>query len=92
MQNSKELKSQIRGFIVENFLYGEDNENLTDEDSFLEFGLIDSTGVLELVAFVETQLGVAIKDAEMVPENLDSVDAIATFVQNKQLGGLAESS
>ena len=84
MQNSKELKSQIRGFIVENFLYGEDNENLTDEDSFLEFGLIDSTGVLELVAFVETELGVAIKDSEMVPENLDSVDAIATFVTTRQ--------
>ena len=84
MQNSKELKSQIRGFIVENFLYGEDNENLTDEDSFLEFGLIDSTGVLELVAFVEAELGVAIKDSEMVPENLDSVDAIATFVTTRQ--------
>ena len=84
MQNSKELKSQIRGFIVENFLYGEDNENLSDEDSFLEFGLIDSTGVLELVAFVETELGVAIKDSEMVPENLDSVDAIATFVTTRQ--------
>ena len=84
MQNSKELKSQIRGFIVENFLYGEDNENLTDEDSFLEFGLIDSTGVLELVAFVETELGVAIKDSELVPENLDSVDAIATFVTTRQ--------
>jgi acyl carrier protein len=84
MQNSKELKSQIRGFIVENFLYGEDNENLTDEDSFLEFGLIDSTGVLELVAFVETELGVAIKDSEMVPENLDSVDAIATFVSTRR--------
>ena len=87
MQNSKELKSQIRGFIVENFLYGEDNENLTDQDSFLEFGLIDSTGVLELVAFVETQLGVAIKDSEMVPENLDSIDAIATFVTIKQQTG-----
>ncbi len=84
MQNSKELKSQIRGFIVENFLYGEDNENLTDEDSFLEFGLIDSTGVLELVAFVETELGVAIKDSEMVPENLDSVEAIATFVSTRR--------
>jgi acyl carrier protein len=84
MQNSKELKSQIRGFIVENFLYGEDNENLTDESSFLEFGLIDSTGVLELVAFVETELGVAIKDSEMVPENLDSINAIATFVTTRQ--------
>jgi acyl carrier protein len=84
MQNSKELKSQIRGFIVENFLYGEENENLTDADSFLEFGLIDSTGVLELVAFIEHQLEITIKDSEMIPENLDSVDAIATFVQTKR--------
>ena len=87
MQNSKELKSQIRGFVVENFLYGEDNANLTDEASFLEFGLIDSTGVLELVAFVEQQLGIAIKDSEMVPENLDSIDAIATFVHKKRQNG-----
>lgn len=87
MKNSKELKSQIRGFIVENFLYGEDDENLTDEGSFLEFGLIDSTGVLELVAFVECELEIEIKDSEMVPENLDSIDAIATFVQTKQQNG-----
>ncbi len=91
IQNSKELKSQIRAFIVENFPYGEDSENLTEEDSFPEFGLIDSTGVLELVAFFEAQLGVAIKDAETVSENLDSIDAIATFVQKKQRDGRVES-
>ena len=76
------LKSEIKDFIVENFLYGEDNE-LRDDVSFLEKGLIDSTGVLELVAFIEKRYEISVKDEELIPDNLDSVDKIVAFINKK---------
>lgn len=72
----------IRSFIVEKFLF-EDDGKLSDEDSFLENGVIDSTGVLELVAFLEETFGFRMEDDEVVPENLDSVRNAAAFVDRK---------
>jgi acyl carrier protein len=77
-----QLKSEIRNFIVENFLYGQEN-GLEDDISFLEKGLIDSTGVLELVAFVEERYGISLEDEELIPENLDSINRLSAFVKNK---------
>ena len=76
-------KSEIREFIVHNFLFGQDN-GLTDDASFLEQGIIDSTGVLELVMFVEEQFGIKIADEELLPENLDSVERLARFIESKR--------
>jgi acyl carrier protein len=72
----------IRKFIEENFILEEDN-NLGEEDSLLEKGIIDSTGILELVAFLEETYKFKIKDEELIPENLDSIRNISKFVQGK---------
>jgi acyl carrier protein len=76
------LESEIRDFIVENFLYGKD-DGLGKDVSFLEKGLIDSTGVLELVAFVEEKYGISVADEELIPENLDSINKLSTYVTKK---------
>jgi acyl carrier protein len=78
----KQIKDQIRQFIVENFLFGQD-ENLTNETSFLDEGIIDSTGVLELVTFLEEKFSINIEDEELIPQNLDSIMNVANFVENK---------
>lgn len=77
-----EVENRIRKFILENFILDGD-EILGDEDSLLEKGIIDSTGVLELVAFIEENYSFKIKDEELVPENLDSIKNISQYVQNK---------
>jgi len=73
----------IRNFIIENFLFEED-ENLKPDTSFLENGIIDSTGVLELVMFIEETYGITVDDDEIVPENLDSISNIARYIQRKK--------
>jgi acyl carrier protein len=79
-----DLRTSIREYIVENFLFG-DSEPLGDDgQSLLESGILDSTGVMELVAFLEGDLGLTVADEELVPENLDSVDNLVAFVQRKQ--------
>ena len=83
-----EIKDKIRAFIVENFLYGNDGK-LKDETSFLEEGILDSTGVLELVAFIEENYNFKIEDEELIPENLDSIKNISRFIEEK-LGRVGE--
>jgi acyl carrier protein len=75
--------SEIKEFIVSNFLFGQDGDSLAEDQSFLESGVIDSTGLLELVSFVEQRYGIAIADRELVPENLDSLRNISQFVARK---------
>lgn len=82
-----QLKSEIRSFIVENFLYGQSENGFTDDASFLEKGLIDSTGVLELVSFVEEKYGISVADDELVPDNFDSVDKLTAFILKKKNNG-----
>ena len=77
-----QIANEIRKFIMETFLLDEDL-NLSEEDSLLEKGVIDSTGVLELVAFIEETYQFKIKDEELVPENLDSIKNISQFIQTK---------
>jgi acyl carrier protein len=77
------LESEIRLFIVDNFLFGEGGNGLENKDSLLENGLVDSTGILELVAFIQQNYKITIQDEEIVPANLDSVDKIASFVRRK---------
>ena len=78
------IKATVRGFIVDNFLFGTEDESLTDDASFLETGIIDSTGILELISFVEKTFEITIADDEMLPENLDSLDRISAFVLRKR--------
>ncbi|MEW6072548.1 MAG: acyl carrier protein [Planctomycetota bacterium] len=78
-----DLQSEIRQFIVESFLFGQDDPGLGNADSLLENGVIDSTGVLELVGFLEERFRIQVADRELVPENLDSVERISTYVRGK---------
>jgi acyl carrier protein len=77
-----DLVQKIRAFISENFLFDEEIE-FENDDSFLDQGIIDSTGVLELVAWVEETFSIEVNDMELNPENLDSIDKLATFIQTK---------
>lgn len=77
------IKQQIVEFITTNFLFDESNNVLGEADSLLETGVIDSTGVLELVAFIEETYEIKIDDEEIVPENLDSIANITLFVTQK---------
>jgi acyl carrier protein len=78
------IEQQIRSFIIETFLFGESNNGLKDTDSLLETGVIDSTGVLELIAFIEETYKIKVKDEELVPENLDSIANVSDFICRKQ--------
>ena len=79
-----EVKKQIRDFILKNALSGSTGINLDDEDSFLEKEIIDSTGVLELVSFVEERFGIEVNDDELIPDNFDSVSKLNEYVKKKQ--------
>ena len=81
---SDSLRDRIQKFILENYLFTDDTSALGLEDSLLGRGIVDSTGMLEIIMFIEEQLGVTVKDEEMVPENLDSVSRIAAFVESKR--------
>jgi len=79
------LQETIRDFILRNYLFTTDTSALGLDDSLMENGIVDSTGMLEIIYFIEEQLGVAMSDDEMIPENLDSVNRIARFVASKQV-------
>jgi len=76
-------KEAVRRFILTNF-YVADPAALTDDGSLLDRGIIDSTGVLEVITFIENTFGIKVADEEMLPENLDTIDRIAAFVERKR--------
>ncbi len=75
--------SKIREFIFENFLFDAEDDALQNDTSFLEQGIIDSTGVLELVDWLEDEFDIVVDDDELVPENLDSVNLLAAYIAKK---------
>ena len=81
------IEQKVREYILDNYLFTDDHSALKNEDSFLEKGIIDSTGILEVIYFLEDDFGVKVDDEEMVPENLDSVNNIVRFVENKKNAG-----
>ena len=80
------IEQQVRDYILENFLFTNDAAALVNDASFLEKGIIDSTGVLEMIFFLEQEFALKVADKEMIPENLDSVNSIVRYVQSKQAG------
>ena len=78
-----DIAREIKEFVVANFLFGQEGSGLSDQQSFLETGIIDSTGVLELVAFVEQRYGISVGDRELLPENLDSIHNLTGFIGRK---------
>ena len=79
-----DVASEIRNFIVEGFLFGDTTVPLGGDESLLQKGLIDSTGILEVVHFIEEKFGIAMEDDELIPDNLDSILAITQYVMRKQ--------
>ena len=78
-----DVAAEVRAYIVERFLFGQGGESLSSDESLLESGTVDSTGVLEVVMFLEQRFGVKTADEELVPDNLDSIQKIAAFVRRK---------
>jgi acyl carrier protein len=78
-----DISQEVRQFILDNF-YVTDRASLGDDTSLLDLGIIDSTGVLEVIMFLEKQYGIAIIDSEMIPENLETISRIAAFVTQKR--------
>lgn len=80
------VEDQVRQYVIDNFIFSEDGCELPDHASFLDANIIDSTGVLELVMFVEEVFGVSVQDDEIVRDNFDSVAQLAAYVSRKRSG------
>ena len=81
--SQNDIKRILRNFIVESFLPSAGLETFADEDSFMEKGIIDSTGVLELLEFIEDRFKIRVEDEEVVPDNLDSLLRLTSFIERK---------
>ena len=79
-----ELRDLLRDFIIRNFLFGDADRLSGDSVSLLESGIMDSLGVMELVAFIEAELGLSVPDADLIPQNLDSVDNLVAYVGRRR--------
>jgi acyl carrier protein len=77
------VEAQIRHYILENFLFTSDEHKLRNTDSFLEEGIVDSTGILELLMFIEETFGFEVEDEELLPDNFDSVERLTRYVESK---------
>lgn len=88
------LIQELRTFVIDNFLFGDASGRFafTNDDSFQQRGIVDSTGILELVCHLQERYGIDIEDAELVPDNLDSVTRVARFVERKQQERVARAS
>ena len=78
-----QIKSQVKDFISEQFFLNTDDGDLANDVSLLESGIVDSTGIIELVAFLEQTYRITIEDEELVPSNLDSVNNVVSFIERK---------
>jgi len=81
---SSDLVDTIRGYILENFLFTDDASALDPDASLLDNGIVDSTGMMEIITFLEADLGVKVADEDMTPENLDSVNRLVRYVLSKR--------
>ena len=78
------MQDTIRQYILSNLLFTDDESALQDSESFLDGGIIDSTGVMEIILFIEDTFGFKVNDDEMLPANLDSIDSLVAFIKSKQ--------
>lgn len=78
------IKESVKNYIIENFLFGDTDTVINDDDSFMETGILDSTGILELIIFLESAFDIKLEDDEILPGNLDSLNLLETFIQKKR--------
>lgn len=76
-------EATLRKFIMENYMFTEDDSELNNDHSFLDLGILDSMGILEVIALLEEDFNIVVEDEEMVPENLDSINNLLAFIQKK---------
>ncbi len=77
------IKQKVRQFILSNYLFTDDDAMLPDTESLMQSGAMDSTGILELIMFIEETFGIKVADEEMIPANLDSVQNVVAFIERK---------
>lgn len=87
----QQVTTTVRNFVLRNFVFLTESAVFPDGDSLIESGLIDSTGILELVSFLESEFHIAVEDQEIIPENLASITAISRFVEAKGVRRIAEA-
>jgi acyl carrier protein len=85
------MRETLRHFVLENFMFGAAPDELDENVSFLDSGIVDSTGVMELVGFLEDRFGITVEDAELTPENLDSISRLCGYLQSKGIAPGGES-
>ena len=83
MRQNVNIKEKIEKYVLDFFLSGDESRTIDNDDSFIDSGIIDSTGVLELVAFIEETFDFRVEDEELIPENLDSVNRIVNYIRAK---------
>lgn len=81
--NVDEIRQKLRHFILENYLFSDDENALKDDDSFLDGGILDSMGILELIEYLDEGLGIKVEGDELVPDNLDSINSLLKFISAK---------
>lgn len=79
----EQISQKVRNFLFEHYLFGYNESGFCNDYSFLDYGVLDSLGILELITYIENEFGIAVSDAEILPENLDSVDRVTRFVMEK---------
>lgn len=84
MHVANDARISLRRLILEDYLFTDDDKALTDDMSFLEEGILDSMGILEIIMFLEEQFGVTVAEDEMVPDNLDSIDNLLAYLERKR--------
>jgi acyl carrier protein len=83
MKDTKETVRLLRSFILENYLFTQDQSALANGDSFLDSKILDSMGILELIQYLKEEFGIKVHESEMIPENLDSIDNLVAFMAKK---------
>lgn len=83
MNAENDVRPRLRDFVVSNYLFGDESRTPGDGDSLMDQGLVDSTGILELIEFLEDEFSISVTEAETLPENLGSIDGLTRFVSTK---------
>jgi acyl carrier protein len=78
-----DIKNNITGYVEKTFLLGLSNKSLQDNDSFLDKGIVDSTGILEIVSYIEEAFDIEVQDEELVPDNFDSINKLTEYISRK---------
>lgn len=81
-----EIQAQVKDYIAQNLLFSDDGFGYNDDASFLEEGIVDSVGIMELVLFIEENFGLSVDDEDLTPDNFDSVNKLASYIKRRQEG------